>query len=185
MHEHLTQPQEVLLRAGVQHGDVVVDMGCGAGHFTIAAARIVGEAGRAIGVDVARSAVEVVQSAARLEGLDNVEVHRVDVEHAQVPVRDVPVDWVLLRNILHIARDRAAIIAEAARLARGGGRILVVEWRHNVRGHYGPPMQQRLAPERVAALLVRHGVTIVMQPRVVDRWRYMIIGEPECKKQET
>ena len=58
------QPLELLQRAGVQSGETILDWGCGAGFFALPAARLVGETGKIVAVDMQPEMVAATMEAA-------------------------------------------------------------------------------------------------------------------------
>ena len=72
--QEAVKPLELLQRAGVQAGEIILDWGCGAGFFAVPAARLVGEAGKVVAVDVQPEMVTATKEAAAKAGLANVEV---------------------------------------------------------------------------------------------------------------
>jgi len=75
--EDLTQ--DMLRRAGLQHGMHVLDIGCGVGDVSLLAARMVGPEGQVLGIDRAASSVETARRRARSLGETNARVEEADV----------------------------------------------------------------------------------------------------------
>jgi len=97
--DRIRSPLAVLRQVGVRPSMTVLDYGCGPGGFTLAAARLVGAAGRVYAVDIAPVALAAVRRAARRHGLANVDVLALS-ETDRVPAGSV--DLVLMYDILHI-----------------------------------------------------------------------------------
>ena len=72
--QQAVKPLDLLQRAGLQAGDRVLDLGCGAGFFTVPAARLVGPQGNVTAVDVQAAMVAATQDRTHQEGLSNVVV---------------------------------------------------------------------------------------------------------------
>mgnify|MGYP005853630053 CR=1 FL=1 len=97
--QEAVRPLELLRRAGLQPGELLLDWGCGAGFFTLPAAHLVGPAGSVVAVDFQPEMVAATQEAVVRAGLSNVRVLATDA-HGLPP--DLPAfDWVLLAYILH------------------------------------------------------------------------------------
>ena len=79
--------------AGVEHGQVVLDIGSGAGIDCLIAAEKVGPVGRVIGLDMTTEMIERARKNARDAGLTNVEFRLGDAE--KMPIQDASVDWVI------------------------------------------------------------------------------------------
>lgn len=148
--QQAVRPLELLQRAGVQAGDRILDWGCGAGFFALPAARLAGEAGRVVAVDIQPEMVAATQAAAIDAGLSNIEVLRAANEY-DLRAGEAGFDWVILAYILHEVHDPRRLLASAQGALKPGGRLLVVEWPEEV-GDHGPPAEERLALAALTAL---------------------------------
>ncbi len=104
--------------AGLAPGATVVDLGCGLGAVTLAAAERVGPTGRVIGVDAAARPLEVARRRAAAGGHRTVVVEQADVTTWEPPG---PVDAVLGRLLLLHLADPVALVARMAARVRPGG----------------------------------------------------------------
>ena len=104
-------------------GERVVDVGCGAGIDTLIAARMVGEQGRAIGVDMTSAMLERARASARAMGATNVELREGYAE--ALPVEDGWADVVISNGVMNLFPDKFAGLREMARSLRPGGRLQV------------------------------------------------------------
>ena len=91
---------EVLARMGMCAGARVIDCGCGSGLFTLAAARLVGEEGHVLAVDVRPKAVEEVRRKAQKEGLQNVDTRLVERGPEATAALPDGADVILLYDVL-------------------------------------------------------------------------------------
>lgn len=107
-----------LRHATIEAGDVVLDLGCGAGIDTILAAR---RAGRVIGLDFVSEMLERTRGAAAEAGLENVEVVAGEIE--AIPLDDESVDHVISNGVLNLSPRKSRVLAECARVLRPGGRV--------------------------------------------------------------
>jgi arsenite methyltransferase len=112
-----------LAHAAVVPGAVVLDLGSGAGMDAFLAAREVGPTGRVIGVDMTPDMVERARENARRTGTSNVEFRLGEIE--RLPVADASVDVVISNCVINLSPDKAAVFAEAYRVLRPGGRLVV------------------------------------------------------------
>lgn len=104
----------------------VVDIGCGEGYLTLEAARW---ARAVVGVDRSDEVLERAKALAARRHVTNVEWKKGDL--ARLPLRDESVDVALLSQSLHHASDPERAIAEAARVLRRDGRLLILELREH------------------------------------------------------
>lgn len=122
-------PEDIVADFKVRSGDHVADFGAGHGYFTIALARAVGRDGKVWAVDVQQAALDMVRSRAMAEHLLNIEYVRADLERADAsPLPDRFMDLVLMGNLLFQAEDRQAVLHQAWRCLRSGGRLAMIEW---------------------------------------------------------
>ena len=112
-----------LALAGLRPGDVVLDLGSGAGIDLLLAARLVGPEGRVIGVDMTDEMVARARANAAAAGFSNIDVHQGIIE--ELPVEDSSVDWVISNCVINLSPEKDRVFAEIARVLRPGGQMLV------------------------------------------------------------
>ena len=104
-------------------GEVVVDVGCGAGFDTLIAAQQVGPSGRVLAVDMTPEMREKASAGATSLGLANVEVR---AGHAEaLPVADATADVVISNGVINLCPDKQQVLLELYRVLKRGGRIQV------------------------------------------------------------
>jgi arsenite methyltransferase len=109
----------------IEPGQVVLDLGCGAGTDLLIAAQMVGPEGRAIGIDMTPTMLERARASATEMGLENVELHQGLIE--SLPVPDESVDVVISNGVIDLVPDKDAVFAEIDRVLRPGGRLQVAD----------------------------------------------------------
>ena len=107
----------------VQPGQVVLDIGSGAGIDCFLAAEKVGPTGRVIGLDMTPEMIARARRNAQEAGVTNVEFRMGDAE--RIPVDDASVDWVISNCVINLSPDKPAVFREIARALRPGGRIAI------------------------------------------------------------
>ena len=113
--------------AALRPGEVLLDLGSGAGFDAFVAAPKVGATGRVIGVDMtgemlARARKNVAAYRERT-GLDNVEFRLGEIEH--LPVADASVDVIISNCVINLSPDKPQVWREMARVLKPGGRVAV------------------------------------------------------------
>lgn len=109
--------------AGIEPGDTVVDLGCGAGLDLVLAARRAGPTGRAIGIDMTRVMLERARATIARAGLANAEVREGIIE--ALPVESGSVQWVISNCVVNLSPEKPKVFAEVARVLAPGGRMLI------------------------------------------------------------
>jgi arsenite methyltransferase len=110
---------------GLNPGETVLDLGCGAGTDLLIAAQMVGPEGRAIGVDMTPEMLRRARESANGMGLANVELHESLIE--SLPLDDESVDVVISNGVIDLVPDKDAVFAEIDRVLRPGGRMQVAD----------------------------------------------------------
>ncbi|MEK7773246.1 MAG: arsenite methyltransferase [Deltaproteobacteria bacterium] len=109
--------------AGLKKGEVVVDLGAGAGFDCFLAATKVGAKGRIIGVDMTPEMVEKARANAKKHGVKNIEFRLGEIEN--LPVADNSVDAVISNCVINLSVDKPRVLCEIRRILKRGGRIAI------------------------------------------------------------
>lgn len=109
--------------ADLNEGETVLDLGSGGGADVLISARRVGATGRAIGLDMTDEMLDLARRNASEAGVENVEFIKGYIE--SIPLPDASVDVVISNCVLNLSGDKPAVLREAARVLRSGGRFAI------------------------------------------------------------
>jgi ubiquinone/menaquinone biosynthesis C-methylase UbiE len=108
---------------GVKPGEVVIDLGSGAGFDLLIASKKVGDEGKVIGIDMTDAMIEAARANAARAGATNVEVRKGTIE--KLPVEDGTVDWVISNCVINLSPEKDRVFKEIARVLKPGGRFAI------------------------------------------------------------
>ncbi|MHB1038149.1 MAG: class I SAM-dependent methyltransferase [Pirellulales bacterium] len=169
---HLLHNPDKIVGPYVRAGMTVIDVGCGMGLFSIAMAKLVGDQGRVIAVDLQRKMLDVLGKRAERAGVaDRIQRHKCDQDRLGV---DAQADFALAFMMVHEVPDQRRLLGEIMACLKPGGKLLVAEPKIHVPGK---------AFGQTVALATEVGLRTFEEPMV--RWcravvlekRYSPIGE--------
>lgn len=109
--------------AAIKEGDVVLDLGSGAGFDAFLAAQKVGKTGRVIGVDMTPEMLAKAQENAQKGGYANVEFRQGEIE--ALPVEDNSIDLIISNCVINLSPDKETVFKESFRVLKKGGSLMV------------------------------------------------------------
>lgn len=150
------EPEHNIEQFMIPSGSRVADLGAGSGLYSLAAARVVGITGTVLSVEVQKDLITRLQTAARVEGLSNLEVIWGDIEKlGGTKIRDMSIDAAIVSNVLFQVEDRRVFALELKRILKPGGKVLIIDWADSY-GGMGPKPEQIVSEQDVKGLLEKH-----------------------------
>lgn len=151
-------PDHLVRELYAKPGDRVADLGCGAGAYTIALAKEVGDIGTVYAVDVHREMLHTLAGTLERQKLMNVEILWADIEKG-IPIDAYSLDAVVMSNVLYQLEDIDAALSYVAKILKPGGELLVVDWTKSHEG-IGPHPSHVVPEERAEELVRNHGFRV-------------------------
>lgn len=137
---------------------VFVDLGCGAGNFTLAAAERLGDEARVIGVDLWPEGIAALRKEAAQRNLDTIQAIHSDAG-GPLPIESGSVDACLMATVFHDlvhGGSHMGALSEIARILKPAGSLVVVEFKV-MEGPPGPPGHVRIGPDQLAKMIEPSG----------------------------
>jgi ubiquinone/menaquinone biosynthesis C-methylase UbiE len=123
LHRRFVDVRKPLQKAGIKEGQTILDFGCGPGHYSIAAAKMVGAKGKVYALDIHPLAVRSVEKKAKKAGLTNITTILSD-EGTRLP--DQSIDVALAYDMIHMVKDKQALARELHRVLKPNGLLSVI-----------------------------------------------------------
>ncbi|PLX25985.1 hypothetical protein C0580_00855 [Candidatus Parcubacteria bacterium] len=134
---------------GISVGSMVADLGAGGGMFSIQSARLVGDQGQVYAVDILKNTLSEIESKARMAGLYNIKTIWSNLEVVgATKINEGTLDFTLLVNVLFQSTKHYEMMAEAARLLKPGGKLLIIDW-DNTKPAFTPPSNMQVEPTKL------------------------------------
>ena len=178
----LIDPARVFNELSLNKGSIFLDMGCGKGKYTFAAAEILGNEGVIYSIDLWEEGIVSLREQASAKGINNIKAIVADLGE-RIPIESNMANVCLSATVLHdLVQIGAAenALREAARVLRPQGVLAVIEF-NKVDGPPGPPLHIRLTPEEVEEMVVPHGFEKI-KVVAVGRYNYLMLFSVHRKK---
>jgi len=166
-------PAEVIGALAVQTVDAIADIGAGTGYFSLPLAQATGEGGRVYAVDAQADMLTLLQKKLNAGAISNIDLVRAEAEATGLP--DASCHLVFLANVWHEFADRGAVLHEAKRILKPGGKIAVLDWRPDVAPPPGPPIDHRLSVSSAEDSLPTAGFAQIAR-RNIGKYSWFVQG---------
>ncbi|HWQ30427.1 MAG TPA: class I SAM-dependent methyltransferase [Negativicutes bacterium] len=168
-------PYDTLKRLRLSEGDIIADIGCGIGYFTLSAAELSGPGGKVYALDISDEMLDETKKAAMEKGFTNIELVR-NTEYDLV-IGGESVTYCFISLVLHEVDDLKRYVEEIGRILRCGGRLAIIEWQKIV-SDFGPPVDHRLDRVELIDLLESKGYLMEEQLELgVDYYAIVAVKE--------
>lgn len=155
--------------AGITKGYICIDFGSGTGTFALPMAELVGDEGTVYSID---NSVTMLSYIRAKNPPPNLILINSDVD--KTGLNDRIADICLLAFILHEVKKPDYLVAEAFRLLKPGGRIIIVEWKADLDSP-GPPRRRRISSKQIKQLFGQFGLAMISYIEWTNN-HYVIIG---------
>jgi ubiquinone/menaquinone biosynthesis C-methylase UbiE len=140
----------------IEKGQTVLDLGCGPGMFSLAMARMVGERGKVISVDIQEEMLQILRQKSEHAGLrSRIILHKAQPEKIGISEE---VDFALAFYMVHEVPDKVGFLSEVASLLKSQGRFLIVEPKLHV---------SKSSFEETIEVAESSGLRLVSRPKVL------------------
>ena len=129
----LIQNPTKIFREYVKPGDTVIDLGCGGGFFTVELAKVVGESGQVIAIDLQAEMIRIAQEFARKKSVaDRITFHQ--CQEKDLGITEPKVDMAFAMYVVHEVPDRTRFLTQIVELLKPEAKFLMIEPTHHVKG---------------------------------------------------
>jgi ubiquinone/menaquinone biosynthesis C-methylase UbiE len=164
-------PRVTLEKLGLLSEDIVADVGCGIGYFTIPAAEIVSARNKVYALDISKEMLTEVEKRAENVGISNIVV--IETEEYDLKLQDESVSFVLIFNVLHEIDNKERFLKEARRILKPSGRIAIIDWEKK-QTEMGPPIDHRLDKQETMEFLKFSGFVVSLELEIADVFYGMV-----------
>lgn len=142
------EPAKVIESLKLSPGEVVIDFGCGSGHWAIPMAQKVIPGGKVYAIDEYDANLELVKTDSQKKGLTNIICKKAPYSAGKIPVSE-DADLILISNILSEISNDNELIHSAKKNAKSGTKLVIIDWSKNNLLEVGPRQEERSTEEEI------------------------------------
>ncbi len=151
-------PDIVFGELKLKEGDSFLDLGCGAGDYSLQAAKIVGVSGVVYALDIREELLDGLLEEAAFQGLENIRTMVSNID-SPLAVTDNCIEVCFIATVLHLFnlnKDGKILFSEIRRVLKLDGRLVIIECKKEDLP-FGPPMHMRNSPGELEAAITPYG----------------------------
>lgn len=161
--KHFAHPVRNVDVFGVEPGMTIADFGSGSGAYVLAIAEALEHFGRVYAVDIQRDLLKRTLNEATRKGLRVVEARWGDLEESEgSKLSKSSIDLVLVSNLLFQVADKPAVLREAKRILKPGGRLVIIDWAESF-GGLGPIEKHVFTKDETLTLAESEGFALLKE----------------------
>lgn len=161
MNASFSEPRENILLLGLREGMKVGDFGAGSGHYSRAAAAIVGHNGKVYAIDVQENILKHLKLNTHDHHKNIIESVWGDIEKAGgTHLRDALLDAVILANVFFQVENRPGLLQEVLRVLKPEGKLMVIDWTES-HGGMGPATEHVVTEKKAEEFFTSGGMAKV------------------------
>lgn len=165
-------PEIIWEKVELKDPAVLIDIGAGTGFFALLFSKKLKE-GKVYACDISKEMLEWMANNLPVESKGI--VIPVKMEESSVPLPDSTADFVYMINIHHELEDPIRVIKESLRLLKGGGRLMIIDWKKEITPE-GPPIELRVAEETIEHQMLTCGFSNIRKHDLLP-YHHFLIGE--------
>ena len=148
-------PKEIIELLELKASDVVADLGCGTGYFTVPLSHKVK---KVYGIDMQKEMLTFLEHKIQQQKIENIETTL--SKENEIPLKNKSVDLLLSVNTLHEFSHKETIIDEIQRVLKADGRVVIIDFKKEI-SESGPPLSRRISKEKAKRLFKEKDLTTV------------------------
>lgn len=172
-------PPRAVSALGIEPGMHIADFGAGSGAYVLALAEALLSSGTVYAIDIQKDLLRRIKNHADAKGYTNVEIIWADLEQEGGSKLAETIDLVLISNLLFQLDDHAAVVREATRILKSGGRLAIIDWTDSF-GGMGPAKDAVVTQEKAYELARSAGLVFVKEFSAGSHHYGLIFSKPDA-----